>query len=99
MADAKRIVIAGGGITGLAAAHAAVARARELGRAVAVTVLEQSSRLGGHLLTERTGGFLLDAGPDSWVASKPQATALARELGLGGALVGTNPAARRYYIA
>ncbi len=99
MVDVKRILIVGGGITGLAAAHAAVTRARELGRAVAVTVLEQSGRLGGHLVTEHADGFLLDAGPDSWVASKPQATALARELGLGDALVGTNPAMRRYYIA
>jgi oxygen-dependent protoporphyrinogen oxidase len=99
MADSKRIVIVGGGITGLSAAYSAVARARELGRAVAVTVLEDSARFGGNLLTERTDGFLLDAGPDSWVVTKPQATALARELGLEHALIGTNPATRRYYIA
>lgn len=95
----RRIVVVGGGITGLAAAHAAVARSRETGRDVAVTVLERSPRFGGHLVTERVDGFLLDAGPDSWVASKPHATALARELGLEGALVGTNEATRRYYIA
>jgi oxygen-dependent protoporphyrinogen oxidase len=99
MADPMRIVIVGGGITGLAAAHAAVARANELALAVAVTVLEKSARLGGNLLTESDGGFLLDAGPDSWVTTKPQATALAHELGLGDALIGTNPATRRYYIA
>jgi oxygen-dependent protoporphyrinogen oxidase len=99
MGDAKRIVIVGGGITGLSAAYAAVARARELERAVAVTVLEESPRFGGNLRTERADGFLLDAGPDSWVVTKPEATALARELGLEHALVGTNPATRRYYIA
>jgi len=99
MAEARRIVIVGGGITGLTAAHAALAAARELGRTVEVTVLESSPRFGGNLVTERMGGFLLDGGPDSWVASKPQASALARELGLGGALVGTNAANRRYYIA
>jgi oxygen-dependent protoporphyrinogen oxidase len=99
MDDAKRIVIVGGGITGLSAAYAAVARARELGRTVAVTVLEESPRFGGNLRTERADGFLLDAGPDSWVVTKPQATALARELGLEHALIGTNPATRRYYIA
>jgi oxygen-dependent protoporphyrinogen oxidase len=99
MTDPRRIVIVGGGITGLAAAHAAVAQARALGRTVEVTLLEQSGRLGGNLVTEREGGFLMDAGPDSWVATKPQATALAKELGLGEALVGTNPATRRFYIA
>jgi oxygen-dependent protoporphyrinogen oxidase len=99
VADAKRVAIVGGGITGLVAAHAAVVRARELGRDVAVTVLERSSRFGGNLVSERVDGFLLDGGPDSWVASKPHATALARELGLGGSIMGTNEATRRYYVA
>ncbi len=99
MAEARRIVIVGGGITGLSAAYAALGRAAELRRAVEVTVLEGSPRFGGNLVTERQDGFLLDGGPDSWVASKPQASALARDLGLGDALVGTNEATRRYYIA
>src|SRR6185437_2535967 len=99
VADPKRIVIVGGGITGLAAAHAALERARELRRPVSISVLERSGRFGGNLVTERTGGFLLDGGPDSWVTSKPQASALARSLGLGDALVGTNEATRRFFIA
>ena len=100
MADgASRIVVVGGGITGLAAAHAAVEHARERGHEISVTVLERSPRFGGNLVTERVGGFLLDGGPDSWVASKPQASALARGLGLGRELVGTNEATRRFYVA
>jgi oxygen-dependent protoporphyrinogen oxidase len=94
----RRIAVVGGGITGLAAAHAAVSRAREGGRSVDVVVVERSPRFGGNLVTERVDGFLLDAGPDSWVTSKPQATALARELGLEDALIGTNERTRRYYI-
>jgi oxygen-dependent protoporphyrinogen oxidase len=99
MGDAGRIVVVGGGITGLAAADAAWALAREAGRSVAITVLEGSARLGGSLVTERVDGFLLDGGPDSWVASKPHATALARDLGLASAIVGTREGARRYYVA
>jgi oxygen-dependent protoporphyrinogen oxidase len=99
MTDPRRVVIVGGGITGLAAAHAAAGRAGELGRPASVTVIERSARFGGNLVTERVDGFLLDGGPDSWVATKPHATALARELGLGDAIVGTNEAARRYYVA
>lgn len=98
MADATRLVVVGGGITGLAAAHAALAHAREAGRPVQITVLERAARFGGNLLTERVDGYLLDGGPDSWVVTKPQATALARELGLAGALVGTNATNRRYYV-
>lgn len=99
MADAKRVVVVGGGIAGLAAARAAVLRGRETGRAVSVTVLEGSGRFGGNMLTEKTEGFLLDAGPDSWVVSKPHATALARTLGLGGSLIETKAENRRYYVA
>ena len=95
----KRIVIIGGGITGLAAAHAATKRATEIGRPIEVTVLERLPRFGGNVVTERADGFLLDGGPDSWVTSKPHATALARELGLESALIGTNEANRSYYVA
>jgi oxygen-dependent protoporphyrinogen oxidase len=99
MADATRVVVVGGGITGLAAAHAVLGRARRPGSTPSVTVLEASPRFGGNLITERSGGFLLDAGPDSWVSTKPYASALAAELGLGARLIGTSPSARRYFIA
>jgi oxygen-dependent protoporphyrinogen oxidase len=98
MQKVKRIVIAGGGITGVSAAYAAAERARELGAPVSVTLLERSARFGGNLQTERHDGFLLDRGPDSWVSTKPAATALARELGLTSSLVGTNPKTRRFSI-
>ncbi len=95
----RRIVIVGGGVTGLSAAHAVLARATERGEPVELTLLERSSRFGGNLVTERVDGFLLDGGADSWVVSKPHATALARELGLAGSLLGTNEATRKYYVA
>ena len=98
MAEGRRIVIVGGGITGLSAAHAAIARGREKQAVPRVTLLERSGRLGGNVVTDRVDGFVLDSGPDSWVVTKPQATALARELGLESQLVATNPNNRRYYI-
>lgn len=98
MAD-RHVVIVGGGVAGLSAARAALARGRELERPVAVTVLERSERFGGNVFTERVDGFVLDGGPDSWVVTKPAATSLARELGLGAALVGTLEGNRRYYVA
>jgi protoporphyrinogen/coproporphyrinogen III oxidase len=98
MPERIRVAVVGGGIAGLAAAHAAVRLGREQGRGVAITVLERAPRFGGNLRTETAGGFLLDTGPDSWVASKPQATALARDLGLGGALIETRPDTRRFFV-
>jgi len=94
----RRIVVIGGGITGLSAAAAAAARAREIGRSASITVLEASPRLGGSIVTERVDGCLLDAGPDSWVASKPHATALAKDLGLAVSMIGTREHVRRYYV-
>ncbi|HEX3771050.1 MAG TPA: protoporphyrinogen oxidase [Polyangiaceae bacterium] len=99
MAETKRLVVVGGGITGLAAAHAARGIAREQGRDLAVTLVEESPRFGGNIVTAREGGFVLDGAADSWVANKPHASALARELGLGDAMIGTTPENRRYYIA
>ncbi|MGH9339238.1 MAG: protoporphyrinogen oxidase [Acidobacteriota bacterium] len=75
-----RIGIIGGGISGLATAYYLT---RRLGADEAeVTVLEASPRWGGIVLTERLGDFLLEGGPDSVVAQKPQALDLCRELGL-----------------
>ncbi len=92
--SAHEIIIVGGGVTGLAAAHA-------LGNAegVHVTLLESSARLGGNILTERHDGFTIDAGPDSWLATKPHATALARTLGLEDEMIPTVEATRRVYVA
>jgi oxygen-dependent protoporphyrinogen oxidase len=90
-----KVVIVGGGITGLATAHALLARDPD----VDLLVFESATRPGGNITTERAEGFTIDAGPDSWVAAKPQATALARALGLEGDLVGTLEANRRVYVA
>ncbi len=77
------VLVIGGGITGLAAA-----RALALG-GVPVTLAEAGPRLGGKIATERTGGLVLEMGPDSFLATRPAAVTLCRELGLGEELVGT----------
>ncbi len=91
----KRVVIVGGGITGLAAAHA-LERGQER---CEVQIVEAGPNLGGNLVTIRHNGFIIDAGPDSWVATKPHATRLAKDVGLGDELIGTRPDTRRVYIA
>jgi len=77
------VVVAGGGITGLAAAW-------ELARAgIEVELYEASERFGGKIRTEHVDGFLLEDGPDSFISYRPAAAALAHELGLGGEIIGT----------
>lgn len=90
----KRVVIVGGGITGLAAAHA-LEKSDELCN---VKLVEASPRLGGNIVTFNHAAFIIDGGPDSWVASKPHATRLAKEVGLGDELIGTKPDTRKVYI-
>src|SRR5260221_5296407 len=94
MSAMKSIVIVGGGIAGLAAAHRL---ARET-RGAAVTLIESEARLGGKILTERVGGFVLEAGPDSFLSAKPRGLGLCRELGLADRLHGTNEKTRRTYV-
>lgn len=93
------VVIVGGGITGLTTAYRVLQAAREHGGpGMRVTLLERRSALGGNIRTESRDGFVIDGGPDAWVAAKPYATELAREIGLGDQLIGTTPANRRLYV-
>ena len=89
-----QIVIVGGGISGLAAAH----RLLELGQSKQVTLIEASNRLGGTIQTTHRDGFLLERGPDSFISEKPQALALAKRLGLESRLIETNEKYRRSFI-
>jgi oxygen-dependent protoporphyrinogen oxidase len=78
------VLVIGGGITGLAAARAL---ARD---GIGVTLAEAGPRLGGKISTERVDGLVIEHGPDSFLATRPAAIMLTRELGLGDDLVGTN---------
>ena len=73
----------GGGISGLAAAWA-LTRAPDPPE---VRVLEASPRVGGKLLAHEVAGLRLDAGAESFLARRPEAVELAREVGLGDDLV------------
>ncbi|MFF5366943.1 protoporphyrinogen oxidase [Streptomyces sp. NPDC013187] len=75
-----RVVVIGAGIAGLAAAH------RLLDRGARVTVLEASGRIGGKLLPGEVAGARVDLGAESMLARRPEAVALAREVGLADRL-------------
>jgi|ERR1043166_425023 oxygen-dependent protoporphyrinogen oxidase len=94
----KRVVIIGGGITGLAAAHRVIERAAESGNEVDLTLLEASNRLGGIVQTHERDGFLLERGPDSFISEKPATLELTRRLELDSHLIKTNERYRRSFI-
>jgi protoporphyrinogen/coproporphyrinogen III oxidase len=93
-----KLVVVGGGITGLAAAHRAVELAGERGLSLDLTLLEAGDRLGGTIASERRDGFLVECGPDSFLSEKPWALALCRRLGLEDRLVRTDDRFRRTFV-
>ena len=93
-----RVAVVGGGIAGLAAANRLLELAAARGIPLALTLLEARTRLGGTIATERTDGFIIESGPDSFISEKPWALDLCRRLGLGPALVRTRDAYRRTFV-
>ena len=93
----NRLAIVGGGISGLAAAYE-LEQQRRAGAELEYALYESSPRLGGVLRTDYINGCVVEAGPDSFVTEKPWAADLARSLGLGDQLIGSNDADRKTYI-
>ena len=93
-----RFVVIGGGISGLSSAFYLLREAKSRGREAVVTLVDPSERIGGKINTLRKNGFVIEKGPDSFLARKTPIIDLARDLGIAHELVGTNPAAKKTYI-
>jgi oxygen-dependent protoporphyrinogen oxidase len=77
-----RIVIVGGGISGLSLAY----RLEQALPDATVTVLERGSRPGGKIWTEHHDGFIVETGPNGFLDTKPATLRLCHDLGLGNQL-------------
>jgi len=85
-----KIIIIGGGIAGLAAAVHLKSGAKAHGKTVEVILLEKSRHIGGKILTERAGDFLIEGGPDSFLPEKVWTVNLAKHLGLEREMLPSN---------
>ncbi|HEY3028439.1 MAG TPA: protoporphyrinogen oxidase, partial [Pyrinomonadaceae bacterium] len=94
----RRVVIIGGGISGLAAAHRLIESSGQSEGPLEVLLLEANPRLGGVISTEHRDGFLIEGGPDSFISEKPEAIELAKRIGLSSNLIETNKEHRRSFI-
>lgn len=92
------LVVIGGGISGLSSAFYLLREAKARGRQAHVTIIDPAPRLGGKINTLKRDGFVIERGPDSFLARKQPMIDLARELGIEGELTGTNPEAKKTYI-
>jgi protoporphyrinogen/coproporphyrinogen III oxidase len=89
-----KILVVGGGIAGLAAAH----RLEALVPSAGLVVVDESAKVGGKLQTERADGFVIEAAPDSFLSRKPRGVGLCRELELAEELVGRRPENPRSFV-
>ena len=79
--DPPRVLVVGGGITGLTAAHELATGGAD------VTVREADDRLGGKIRTTPFAGLdAVDEGADAFLLRVPDAVGLARRVGLGDEL-------------
>ena len=85
------MVVVGGGIAGLSAAH----RLREVAPELEIVLLEQSDRLGGKIHTEPFAGQPVEAGAETFLlreaGAESRALDLARRVGLGDDLIHPAP--------
>ncbi|USB32261.1 protoporphyrinogen oxidase [Paenibacillus sp. YPG26] len=96
--SSRNIVIIGGGLTGLSAAFYIRKFYREKGVPVQITILEKGKSMGGKIETLHRDGFVIEKGPDSFLARKTAMIDLAKELELDHELVSMNPGAKKTYI-
>lgn len=86
------VAIVGGGISGLVATYT-LANA-----GLHPVLIERSPHLGGLMQTCTIDGCLIEEGPDSYLAAKPWAAELIRELGLEQEIIGSNDARRATFV-
>lgn len=86
----SKVIIIGGGIAGLAAAVHLKSGAKAHGKTIDVLLLEKGNRVGGKIMTEKAGDFLIEAGPDSFLPEKVWTVNLARHLGIENEMLPSN---------
>src|SRR5690348_11534069 len=91
MPETNRVVVIGGGISGLTCAY----RLKRLG--ADVKLLEASDDAGGLIGSIEQDGFLFERGPQSFQGTAPLID-LIRELGIESKLLEADPAAPRYVL-
>lgn len=95
---ARRLVIVGGGPSGLAAAWKASAEAQRAGASLEVVVLEADAQVGGKARTEFAHGLLIETGPQGFLDDQPVLREMIDACGLADEVIEPEPAANRRYI-
>ncbi|MDD2899074.1 MAG: protoporphyrinogen oxidase [Desulfuromonadaceae bacterium] len=94
----KKIVIIGGGISGLATAWLLRNKAQAAGKELNIALLEKEQRLGGKMWSIKADGYTCEWGPNGFLDSKPQTLDLCRAIGVESNLHRSNDNARKRFI-
>ncbi|MBQ0140294.1 MAG: protoporphyrinogen oxidase [Kurthia sp.] len=78
----KRVVVIGGGITGMSTMHYLQRQAQQQGLDIDLTLVEKGEKLGGKMVTREKEGFIMEVGADSIVARHTSVKPLIEELDL-----------------
>jgi len=90
----KKVVIVGGGISGLAVAYLLLEKNKDLD----ITVLESDNRAGGKIWTDKTDGFLCEKGANGFLDNKPRTLELCKGLGIEPVRSNENSKKRFIYL-
>jgi len=92
------VVVIGGGISGLATALALTEQAAASGLTLRCTVFEAGPAWGGKIVTHKIGDLVTEAGPDSFLSTKPAGLQLVDKLGLAHELINTNETGKKAFV-
>ena len=90
-----RIIVVGGGISGLSAAWAAVRAARQANQKIQVVVLESANSVGGKAITVKDGEWRYETGPIGFMDNEPSLNEMIADIGLGSRAIAASDAAAR----
>ena len=93
-----KVVVVGGGVSGLATAFRIRERFQARGQALDLCLLEAAERTGGKIRTEFLEGVRFEWGPNGFLDGKPDTLALCKDLGILDGLLPSSEAARKRYV-
>jgi len=94
----KKVIIIGGGISGLSSAWLLRDKARKAGIELELTLLEKETRVGGKIWSIREEGYICEWGPNGFLDSKPQTLELCSAIGVSDNLHRSSDNARKRFI-
>ena len=93
-----RVVVVGAGISGLSAAFEILQRGERFPWPLELICIDRAERAGGHIRSERAGGFLCECGPTGFLDNTPATLTLVRRLSLENELMPAREDARTRFL-